>query len=718
MKKTFATMYLKLQILQSLTPNPSPKERGAFYNLFSPLSLGEGSGVRLYDFEYIIPKTLLFLALFFAKNIAFSQNKAVFNVQVDKPSGEVSPNMWGIFFEDINLGADGGLYAELVKNRSFEFFKPLTGWKITGGKSMYGVNYGGEITVINRPEKQATNPRFMRVVMENNTKGSLGLTNEGFRGMGIKKGLRYDFSILYQQKAAKSKLHLELINQKGEIIGSEAFTPKETGENWQKGEVSFVAAATEQKAKLNIWFEGNGKLDIDMISLFPSDTWKGRKGGLRADMVQILADLKPGFVRFPGGCIVEGHDLSVRYQWKKTIGVVEDRKLIINRWNYEIAHRPTPDYFQTFGLGFYEYFLMAEEIGAAPLPILNCGMACQFNSAELAPMSDLDPYIQDALDLVEFANGSVTSKWGKIRAEMGHPAPFNMKMLGVGNENWGPQYVERLKVFQEKIKAKYPEIKLIGSSGITSEGEMFDFLNGNLRKMKVEFVDEHYYARPEWFLANANRYDNYDRKSNSKVFAGEYAGQSDKVVSPDNQNNWQTALAEAAFMTGLERNADVVGMASYAPLFGHIDGWQWKPNLIWVDNLQVMPTPNYQVQKLYSNHKGTQIIPILDKNKLAVSGKDSLYASSTFDKNTNELIIKIVNTSKQVQNAEINIEGMGKMGEKARLISLQNDDLKAENTIEKPFFIAPTEKEITVSNKSVSLELKGYSFSIIKIKKG
>jgi alpha-L-arabinofuranosidase len=662
--------------------------------------------------------TVLFLLLIFAKNIAFSQNKAIFNVQADKPSGEVSPNMWGIFFEDINLGADGGLYAELVKNRSFEFFKPLTGWKITGGKSMYGVNYGGEITVINRPEKQATNPRFMRVVLENNSKGSLGLTNEGFRGMGIKKGLRYDFSILYQQKSAKSKLHLELINQKGEIIGSEAFTPKETGENWQKGEVSFVATATEQKAKLNIWFEGNGKLDIDMISLFPSDTWKGRKGGLRADMVQILADLKPGFIRFPGGCIVEGHDLSVRYQWKKTIGVVEDRKLIINRWNYEIAHRPTPDYFQTFGLGFYEYFLMAEEIGAAPLPILNCGMACQFNSAELAPMSDLDPYIQDALDLVEFANGSVTSKWGKIRAEMGHPAPFNMKMLGVGNENWGPQYVERLKVFQEKIKAKYPEIKLIGSSGITSEGEMFDFLNGNLRKMKVEFVDEHYYARPEWFLANANRYDNYDRKSNSKVFAGEYAGQSDRVVSPDNQNNWQTALAEAAFMTGLERNADVVAMASYAPLFGHIDGWQWKPNLIWVDNLQVMPTPNYQVQKMYSNYKGTQIIPILDKNKLAVSGKDSLYASSTFNKNTNELIIKIVNTSKQVQNAEINIEGMGKMGEKARLISLQNDDLKAENTIEKPFFIAPTEKEINVSNKSVSLELKGYSFSIIKIKKG
>ena len=661
-------------------------------------------------------KILLIFILILTKTIVFAQNKVAFNVQVDKPNGEVSPNMWGIFFEDINLGADGGLYAELVKNRSFEFFKPLNGWTITGGKSFYGIKIGGEITIINRPEKQATNPRYMQVVMENNKKGELGLTNEGFRGMGIKKGLKYDFSVFYRQKTANVKLHLELINPSGEIIGSGIFIPSQKGENWQKSGASFVATSTEPKAKLNIWFEGNGTLDLDMISLFPTDTWKGRKGGLRADMVQILADMKPGFIRFPGGCIVEGHDLSVRYQWKKTIGAIEDRKLIINRWNYEMAHRPAPDYFQTFGLGFFEYFQMSEDIGAEPLPILNCGMACQFNSAELAPMDELDPYIQDALDLIEFANGTVTSKWGRVRSEMGHSAPFNLKMLGVGNENWGPQYVERLKIFQDKIKAKYPEIKLVCSSGIAAEGEMFNYLNSNLRKMKVELIDEHYYNRPEWFLANANRYDSYDRTSNSKVFAGEYAGQSDKVVSPDNHNNWQTALAEAAFMTGLERNADVVSMASYAPLFGHVDGWQWKPNLIWVDNLNVMPTPNYQVQKMYANNTGNQIIPILDNSKSAVSGKDSLYASATFDKKSNELIIKIVNASKQMQSAQFNLESDDKFNEKVAMILLQNDNLLAENSMEKPFFIAPINSEILINNKSISIDLKGYSFSIIKLK--
>jgi alpha-L-arabinofuranosidase len=645
-----------------------------------------------------------------------AQNKAAFTVKADKSTAEVSPNMWGIFFEDINMGADGGIYAELVKNRSFEFFKPLMGWKVNGGKSMFGISIGDEITVINRPEKAGTNPRYLQILLDNTTKGSLGLTNEGFRGMGIKKGLRYDFSVFYHQKAKNAKIYVELVTEKGAIIGSGIFVPTETSDVWHKGEMSFTATATDPKAKLNIWFEGSGTLDLDMISLFPSDTWKGRKGGLRADMVQILADLKPGFVRFPGGCIVEGHDLSVRYQWKKTIGAVEDRKLIVNRWNYEFAHRPTPDYFQTFGLGFFEYFQMSEDIGAEPLPILNCGMACQFNSAELAPMADLDPYIQDALDLIEFANGDPLSKWGKIRADLGHPAPFNLKMLGIGNENWGPQYLERLKSFQERIKKQYPQIKLVCSSGIAAEGEMFDYLNPNLRKMNVEIIDEHYYNRPEWFLSNAKRYDSYDRKSISKVFAGEYAGQSDKTVSVNNQNNWRVALAEAAFMTGLERNADVVAMASYAPLFGHIDGWQWKPNLIWVDNLRVMPTPNYQVQKLYSTNKGSHVVPIFYKNNQPATGQDSLYASAVVDKKANELIVKIVNASKKAQSADITIEGLKKLDAKARCTILQNDDLEAVNTLDTPSVIAPLEKNIDAKNNKVTVELKGYSFSVIRLK--
>jgi alpha-L-arabinofuranosidase len=659
---------------------------------------------------------VLFFLLLLQVVQVFAQNKAVFSVQADKPGAAVSSTMWGIFFEDINLGADGGLYAELIKNRSFEFFKPLMGWQIKSSKAMGNINFGSQLLILNRPDKTETNPRFLRVTLNKTPKDSLGLTNEGFRGMGIKKGLRYDFSVLYRLPSGNAKVHLELVSEKGEILGSGIFVPKETADVWQKGETSFVSNATDPKAKLNIWFEGTGVLDLDMLSLFPSDTWKGRKGGMRADMVQILADLKPGFIRFPGGCIVEGHDLSVRYQWKRTIGPVEDRKLVINRWNYEFAHRPTPDYFQTFGLGFFEYFQMAEDIGAEPLPILNCGMACQFNSAEVAPLEDLAPYVQDALDLIEFANGSIATKWGKIRANLGHPAPFNLKMLGVGNENWGPQYIERLTIFQAALKREHPEIKLVCSSGIAPAGELFDYLNQELRNKKVDFIDEHYYSRPEWFLANAKRYDNYDRKSASKVFAGEYAGQSDKTVSVLNKNNWRTALAEAAYMTGLERNADVVQMASYAPLFGHIDGWQWKPNLIWVDNLQVMPTPNYQVQKLYATNKGNLIIPMLYKDKMPATGQDSLYASATLDKASNELIIKIVNASAKAQTAEVNIEGVKKLDGKAKLITLQHDNLEAENTMEAPAVIAPIETMIEPKGKGVTLDVKGHSFSVIRIK--
>jgi alpha-L-arabinofuranosidase len=654
-----------------------------------------------------------------------AQNPATFTVKTDKTTADVPATMWGIFFEDINLGADGGIYAELVKNRSFEFFKPLMGWKMllpekngdnTAGYTQKTAAEEKAFQILNRPDKQSPNPRYVRLSLNNHKKGDLGLQNEGFRGMGIKRNLRYDFSVFYRQTTANVKMHLELVSEKGDIIGKGVFSPTETGGTWTKGEMNFTTTGGDSKAKLNIWFEGSGVIDLDIISLFPTDTWKGRKGGMRADMIQLLADLKPGFMRFPGGCIVEGFDLTQRYQWKKTIGAVEDRQLIINRWNNEFAHRPTPDYFQTFGLGFFEYFQLAEDIGAEPLPILNCGMACQFNSAELAPLEQLDPYVQDALDLIEFANGDVTSQWGKIRAKMGHPAPFNLKMMGIGNENWGPQYIERLTLFQKAIKAKYPNFKLVCSSGTDPNGERFDFLNGELRKMKAEFIDEHYYRRPEWFLNNANRYDSYDKNSVSKVFAGEYAGQSDHTVSVDNKNNWRTAIAEAAFLTGLERNAAVVNMASYAPLFAHIDGWQWTPNLIWVDNLRSYGTANYQVQKLFSNNKGTQVMPILYKNNAPATGQDSLYASSTFDTNTNELIIKIVNTLGKEQNAVVKLEGTKNPAIKARLIVLKNNDLEAVNSLSQPNVVAPTEQTLEVNGKMLTLPLAPYSFSVIKVK--
>jgi alpha-L-arabinofuranosidase len=644
-----------------------------------------------------------------------AQNPATFTVQMDKPIAEVQPTMWGIFFEDINLGADGGVYAELVKNRSFEFLKPLMGWTIIPNLSPLTQFTTDNLLIINRLDKQTANPRFMRVSLKNHQKGSLGLQNEGFRGMGIKKDLRYDFSVLYRQATANVKMHLELVSEKGNIIGTGVFTPTQIGENWQKGEISFIATATDRKAKLNIWFEGSGVIDLDMVSLFPSDTWKGRKGGMRADMVQLLADLKPGFMRFPGGCIVEGADLAQRYQWKNTIAAVEERQLIINRWNQEIAKRPAPDYFQTFGLGFFEYFQLSEDIGAEPLPILNCGMACQFNTAEVVPMEQLDPYIQDALDLIQFANGDSTSKWGAIRAKMGHSKPFNLKMLGVGNENWGPQYIERLAAFQKAIKKQYPAIKLVCSSGVF-EGQQFEFLDKSVRAMKGDFIDEHYYQMPKWFLENATRYDKYDRTSVTKVFAGEYAAQSDRVVSVDNKNNWRTAIAEAAFMTGLERNAAVVQMASYAPLFAHVDGWQWTPNLIWVDNLRAFGTANYQVQKMYSTNKGTQVVPILSKNGLPATGQDSLYASATMDKIANELIIKVVNTFGKSQVINIQFDGSKKIESKAQLQVLKNSDLEAENSLNNPLVVAPVEQAVELKGKTIPLTLAPYSFSILKIK--
>ena len=661
-------------------------------------------------------KVIIFLLVFSLHGVlSFCQDKAVFTVDVKKPTAKVSPTMWGIFFEDINLGADGGLYAELVKNRSFEFNNPLMGWTIKSSKVMYGINFGSEILIVNRPDKASTNPRFMRVTLNDTKKDSLGLTNEGFRGMGIKRNLRYDFSILYRQKAAHAKMYIELVNEKGTVIGSTTFIPNQTGDEWHRGELSFIATATEPKAKLNIWFEGNGVLDLDMVSLFPGDTWKGRKGGLRADMVQMLSDMKPGFIRFPGGCIVEGRDLASRYEWKKTIGPVEERKLIINRWNNEIAGRPAPDYFQSFGLGFLEFFQLAEDIGAEPLPILNCGMACQFNTAEVAPIEDLDPYVQDALDLIEFANGSVDTHWGKVRASLGHPAPFNLKMLGVGNENWGTQYIERFKIFREALKKKYPEIKLVGSSGIAPTGDLFNYLDGELRKMNVDFIDEHYYNAPQWFLDNAKRYDSYDRKAVSRVFVGEYAAQSDRTTSIHNKNNWRTALSEAAYLTGLERNADIVQMASYAPLFGNVNGWQWKPDLIWVDNLGIMATPNYYVQKLYAVNKGTQVVTMLYKDKSPATGQDSLYASATIG-NANELIIKIVNTSGKARQVEVHIYGISKIGSQAKMIVLQNDNLEAENSLDSPSSVAPSESWIETKEKGVNVELKPYSLSVIVVK--
>ena len=647
----------------------------------------------------------LFAELFFSAQL-FAQKVQPVVVSVDHPIAPILPTMWGIFFEDINFAADGGLYAELVKNRSFEFAKPLMGWKVLKTDATEG------LLVLNRGELETNNPRYVRI-SRTNAEEKFGLENEGFRGMGIKKGMKYHFSMLARnQTDHPMKIRVELVSGTGTVIGSAEVTPG--AGDWKRYQVDFVATEGDAKAKMVLWFEGMGSVDLDMISLFPDDTWKNRPGGLRSDLVQLLADLKPGFLRFPGGCIVEGYELATRYQWKKSVGKTEERKTMINRWNTEFKHRPTPDYYQSFGMGFFEYFQLAEDLGAEPLPILSCGMACQFNSAEVVPMDQLEHYIQDALDLIEFANGPVDSQWGKVRADMGHPAPFNLKMLGVGNEQWGAQYIERYEAFVRKIKEKYPTMTLVTGTGPSPDGKFFDFAASELKRLHAEIVDEHYYAPPEWFLKNATRYDHYDR-TGYKIFAGEYAAQSKSTVNPDNKNTWECALAEAAFMTGLERNAGVVSLCSYAPLFAHVDAWQWTPDLIWFDNLKSFGTANYYVQKLYSNNKGSQVLPML-WNKEPLTGKEGLYGSAALDQKTGEIILKLVNASTRELKQSILLDVKKQVSPKATLTILKSNSTEDFNTLELPKLIAPVEQLFSVQGKMVHAVLPPNSFSVYRIR--
>jgi alpha-N-arabinofuranosidase len=532
--------------------------------------------------------------------------------------------------------------------------------------------------------------------------------------MGIQEGAEYVFSAYVRSVGSSSPktLAAEITGSDNKALGSatlSGFTPQ-----WKKYEATFRASGTNERARLAVVVDQKGELDVDMVSLYPKETWKNRPNGLRKDLVQLLADMKPGFIRFPGGCIVEGRRLELRYEWKKTVGDVNQRRLIVNRWNDEFAHRPTPDYFQSFGLGFYEYFQLSEDVGATPLPIVNCGMACQFNSSETAPLDQLQPYIQDALDLIEFANGSATqTRWGRLRAQMGHPAPFNLKMIGIGNEQWGPRYVERYKRFAEVLKKAHPEIALVSSSGPGDSGKQFDYLWGQMRELKADIVDEHYYMPPKWFLANARRYDKYDRNG-PKVFAGEYAAQTSGVARPDNRNNWEGALAEAAFITGLERNADVVTLASYAPLLAHVEAWQWTPDMIWFNNLRSFGTPNYYVQKMYSTNLGTHILPVTVNGSTA-NGERDLYSSASIDRKTGEAIVKLVNAAATPRTVRLELTGAGDLKRAGRQVVLASSDLKTENSLDQPTRLAPVERPLSIPSASFEVTLQPYSMTILRV---
>ena len=582
-------------------------------------------------------------------------------VNLARPVAEADDRMYGIFFEDINFGADGGLYAELVKNRSFEFPQHLVGWTPFG-----------QVSVRDEQPCFERNPHYVHLEQTTQLTGA-GLDNEGFRGIGLRQGADYRFRVYARNCAAHlATLDVELVGADGATLCKG--TLKVADAQWQPYELILRSPLTEPKARLRVVMRQAGSVDLDHLSLFPTDTWKQRPDGLRRDLVEALRDLHPGVMRFPGGCVVEGNSLATRYEWKNTVGPVENRPLNENRWNYTFKHRAFPDYYQTCGLGFYEFFQLCEDIGARPLPILSVGLSCQYESHEQVPLDSLQPYIQDALDLIEFANGPTTSTWGKVRAEMGHPAPFGLQFIGIGNEQWGPEYVQRLAPFIQAIRRQWPEVQIVGSAGPSADGDKFDYLWPEMRRLGADLVDEHYYMSPEWFLHNAARYDRYPRKG-TKVFAGEYAAHD---ASCGKANNFRSALAEAAFMTGLERNADVVRLATYAPLFAHVDAWQWNPDLIWFDNLRLMRTPNYYVQQLYALHAHSQILSVTSGGQ-ALPGQLGLYASASRQPHTGETVLKLVNASDRPLEVSIRFQG-GKWSLTQGICTfLQSDDLGAVN---------------------------------------
>ncbi len=620
-------------------------------------------------------------------------------IDVKHPVASVSPDMYGIFFEDINYGADGGLYAELVKNRSFEFPDHLMGWTTQGKVSVV------ETSPFER------NPHALRM------EGTSSITNEGFFGMGFRAGEKYRFSVWARLiEGEEATLELEL-GRDGDLLGEQHL--QIVSNEWQRYTAELTIYDTDiANGSLYIAHQG-AALELDHVSLFPVNTFNGHENGMRADLAQALADLHPGVFRFPGGCIIEGNTLATRYQWKNSVGAVENRPLNENRWLNAIPDRPAPDYYQSYGLGFYEYFLLAEEIGAQPLPVLNCGMACEFANDPsqegdwLVPLDELQPYIDDALDLIEFANGDpATNEWAALRAEMGHPAPFGLKYLAIGNEQWGEFVAPRLKMFSDQIRNKYPDIVLVGTAGPSPEGEEYERMWREMRTLKADLVDEHYYHTAEWFLQNACRYDSFPR-TGPKVFAGEYACHEQGLLR--SVNCFWAALCEAAFMTGLERNADVVRLATYAPLFAHVEGWQWRPDLIWFDALHTYRTASYYVQQLYSLNSGTDVL-LTQRDGLPVAGQDSIYASSVYDAATGDIIVKLVNVATTEQPLTLFFEGL-RGSRLASVTTLSSDDF-ADNIAMQEEQVKPAFSPDSLSiSQTTSLTIAPRTFCLLRFRK-
>lgn len=521
-------------------------------------------------------------------------------VRPDRVTGQLG-DLYGIFFEDLNHAADGGLYAEMVQNRSFEFcavdnpsYHPLMAWeKIEKKYSRM------QWWIQDSHPYSRRNPHYLVCEIFETGMGA-GVRNTGFTpGMYLQKGEKYRFSCLAATDGrGELPLRIVLENDEGRNLG-QADIVVSNGTVWNHYEAEITAQETTMAGNLSIYIEAVGRLYLDMVSLFPQKTFMQQRNGLRADIATLLADLKPRFMRFPGGCLVHDGSINVEdrdslYRWKNTIGVLEERPARRNNWGYN----------QTLGLGYYEYFCFCEEIGAKPLPVLPAGY--DPHHQRKVPFDQLDEWIQKALDLISFANDDASAQWGRIRCELGHPEPFGLEYIGIGNEEVGEGFFERYPYFHKAIKEKYPDIQIIASSGPFAAGGEYEKGWNCARRNHADLVDEHYYMAPEWFLANHHRYDSFDEKD-PRVFLGEYASWG---------NTWYNALIEASYMTGMERNSEKVGLACYAPLLCNVNYINWKPDMIWFDNHQAYGTANYYVQKLFMNHQGN------DRIELEMTGID------------------------------------------------------------------------------------------------
>lgn len=623
--------------------------------------------------------------------------EAIIKIHPEKTKS-ISDLLTGVFFEDINYAADGGLYAELIQNRDFEYMLSDKEYRDKTWNSTYSWTLKGEhmdFTIDSISPIHPNNPHY--AVLHVKQSGA-ALINNGFDGISVRKGDTYDFSIFTKQMEGKvNRLQVSLLDKNSKVLAKA--TLDLSARNWKSVKTTLVAAADANDAILELKPLGTGKLALDMISLFPRKTFKGRKNGLRSDLAQTIADIHPRFVRFPGGCVAHGDGIDNIYRWKNTIGTLESRKPQRNLWGYH----------QTAGLGYFEYFQFCEDIGAAPLPVLAAGVPCQNSATGGAgqqggiPMDKMDEYIQEIFDLIEWANGDIHTTWGKKRADSGHPKPFNLKYIGIGNEDLiSDVFEERFTMIFNALSKKHPEITVIGTVGPNYEGPDYNEGWDIATKLKVPIVDEHYYQNTGWFINHQDYYDRYDR-SKSKVYLGEYA-----AFLPGRPNNLETALAEALYLTALERNGDVVSMASYAPMLAKEGHTQWNPNLIYFNNTEVKPTVGYEIQKLYGVNSGDKYLSAdVDIASDQDAVKKRVAHSIVLDTKSKDVIIKLVNFLPIAINSKVDLNGISLATDKAIKTVLQGNPVdKNARPVESPFIVS----------EKFNLELPAYSFTIIRFK--